>query len=593
MLLKYNPLLLVPILLINFFPFDSKAACDCGSTDPNNPCTGQTIFVSVTAGTPNGGTAVNSEYTWNFNSDGGDARCGKFANGDYWVAPAVGKSAVTITSITSNGSVSADANPTTESMGLLSGSKDYGNYNASENIIPNLPQSYSSITSIVAAIQRNEAVEGNCGHPGIFGECVDSYNILTILPTVPALAGSETIRPNITGESKELLDFSNFDFNRLPNKSFLVGTNTEGFEVIRRRWSHSTEIFGLRNSAGKVGGYCSEGGMAFRSHILIDDFGAGVSATHSNDLMIMFSDDNSFAEKKQALAAMLTYGLDLYHAMYDAPTGYRRYWGTGGAQHPGKFLPPVFFAALARDSKYATNLKTAAAHAHDYPWSGPHELGQIHQGHNGIIWGDETGFTGTQYLGAYWDSLWKSQCYDGALGTCTPIYGEKTQVDPHRYIDGPPNKPGSGYLGNTIGPQRSMVAAMYLIPEVCEIVNYDGLISYVDRIGNEGIKSSNDPCVTPDSREVIGGSCTPYTNSGCKYYGVTWGPITPTDPKSSCITTATPPYTKVGRFTSVDGTSVGYTYTSGQVEKNWQMIRGTKSSCRDSITIPTDFREIQ
>ena len=67
-----------------------KASCDCGSTDENNPCTGQSIGVTVTAKTPNGGTAVDSVYNWSFNSGGGDANCGQFANGDYWVSPAAG-----------------------------------------------------------------------------------------------------------------------------------------------------------------------------------------------------------------------------------------------------------------------------------------------------------------------------------------------------------------------------------------------------------------------------------------------------------------------------------------------------------------------
>jgi len=595
MLLKYNPLLLIPILLINFLPFDSEAACDCGSTDANNPCTGQTIFVSVTAGTPNGGTAVNSEYIWTFNSGGGDARCGQFANGDYWIAPAAGNSSVTITSITSNGRVSADADPTTESMGLLSSTKTYGNYNPEENIIPKLPLSYSSTTSIVAAVQRNESTEGGCGTSAILGNCADSYNVITILPSIPENAGSTVIRPNITGKTKRLISFSELDFTKIPSKTYLVGTDAAGLATIKRRWSHSTEIFGLHNSVGTSAGYCSEGGRAFRSHVLIDDYGAGVAAVWYNDLMMLFSDDLTIEEKKPALAAMLAYGLDLYHAMYDSPDGMTRRWGTGATQHPGKFMPPVLLAALMKDPAYANMLKTVASHLSDSVYNGPLELAQVHTGANGYVWGDIPALGGVNFQGSYWANLLASQCYDGATGTCNPAIGSKTMFDPYGYIDGPPNKPGTSYIGSSLGVQRSMVATMFLMPEICDIVNYDALVEYVNRVGTYGVKTANDPCVTPDSREA--GTCDPYRNIGCTYYGKTWGPITPTDTNSQCITTPTPPYNKAGRFTHIDGAGVGTVYTSSQIEKNWDTIRGPSPTCHvlsvQKTTIPTGFQLIQ
>ncbi len=341
----YKILIIISALLA--VSVKTEAACNCGATDAT-PCTGQSIFVSVTAGTPNGGTAINSEYTWTFNSGGGDARCGQFANGDYWVAPATGQTSVTITGITSNGNVSADADPTIESMGLLSSTKTYGNYNASENIIPNLPISYSTVTSLVAAIQRNEATEGICGTHAIEGNCVDSYDVVTVLPSVPANAGATVIRPNITGKSKAIIDFTELDFSLLPSESFLIGTDSAGLENIRRRWSHSIEIFSLNNSVGTTKGFCSEGGRAFRAHTLIDDYGAGMAASWYNDLMTLFSSDLTIENKKPALSAMLSFGLDLYHAMYDAPQGLVRRWGSGATQHPGKFMPPVLLAALMK-----------------------------------------------------------------------------------------------------------------------------------------------------------------------------------------------------------------------------------------------------
>lgn len=710
-------------------------ACDCGSTDSNNPCTGQSISITVAAGTPNGGSAVDNIYNWSFSSGGKDARCGQFANGDYWIAPADGETTVTVSGITSTSHpslISADENPSPEVIGLLSGAKNYGNYSSAENIIPNLPKVYSSTTSIVAAIQRNEAIEGACGTSAILGECADSYNVLTVLPAVPDKAGSETLRPNVTGTEKELLPLSDFDFTRIPRKTFLSGTDATGLDSITRRWSHSIETLGLHTSA-RGGAEASEGGRAFRSHILIDDYGGGTTVAWYNDLMNLFSDDHTEQEKLRPLAAMLSYGLNLYHAIYTPPDGVVRHWGSGATQHPGKFMPAVLLAALAKDSKYKNNVKTASAHLRDQVYSGPLELAQVHMGANGPVWGDIQSFTDStlKFLGSYWGELLKSQCYDTApdmetfdyyrtgewktfsipigtltsgtgmhftfvseptawtlaggdlkirnvtldgvainfnavtlnnyhngtasgtisedgteysiqtgtivkktstetytvtansvlnfewyqneIGTlhgigfesnsifddedqlvqisgtwnapymhqrgCLVATGPKNMYDPHGYIDGPPNKAGAGYLPSSLGVQRSMVATMFLMPEVCDVINYDPLVQYVDRTTQHGIQAGNDPCVTPDIREDFT-TCLPYEGGkNCLYYGVTWGPQDPADPSSQCITTPTPPYTKAGRFTWLDGTRPPTTYNSGQVAENWEKIRGTSGSC--------------
>ena len=584
MLIKYKILLLIPILIIDLLPLGSEAACDCGSTDANTPCTGLSIFVSVTAGTPNNGIAVNSEYTWAFHSGGGDARCGQFANGDYWVAPAAGQTSVTIASITSNGSVSADVDPIPESMGLMSGSKNYGNYNSAENIIPKLPMSLTTTSSIVAAVQRNEAIEGNCGTSAIVGACIDSYNVVTILSSVPDNAGAHSIRPNITGQTKKMLKLSDFDLSKIPGKNFLAGPTTTKLEDIRKRWSHSTEIFGVFNSVSASG--WSEGGRAFRSHTLIDDYGAGAGVAFSNDLMHLFSNDLSLDAKTQAFAAMLTYGHDIFKAVYDPPAGVTRWFGVGASQSSGRFLPAVLFAALLRNTTHKDLIKKAGVEGQDLASVGPHELTQIHHGKNNrAVWGDV--IYGDQEEAAYWGNLFISQCYDGATGTCTTTNGKRTGRDPHGYIDGPPNKPGAGYLTSTLGPQRALLATMFLIPDVCEAVNSQMLIDYIDRTNKSGLITIDDPCVTPDKRESVT-DCTPYpSGAGCKYYKVTWGPD-PANP-GDCLKAPTPPYTKVGRFTALNGNSIGVAYPTSQVESNWEIIRGSSPTCQLSVPIPSNF----
>jgi len=567
------------LLILLLIPSISWAACDCGSTDSGSPCTGQSISVTVIAGTPNGGTAIDNVFNWSFTSGSGDARCGQFANGDYWIVPASGQTTVELNSITTTntGGLTADVDPVMESLGLLDGSNNYGNYNSSENIIPNLPQSYSGINSIVAAIQRDETTEGPCGTSQILGECVDSYMVVTILSSVPENAGSTVIRPNITGSSKEILTLADFDFTRLPSKSYLTGTDTAGIEAMRARWSHSTEAFGLIDHNNGDAGY-SEGGRAYRSHILIDDYGAGTAVSLYSALMTLFSDDNTLTEKTPALAAILSYGLDLYHAHEDVTN---RYWGAGAAQSPGKFIAPALLAALLIDTTKYTALSDTVSHIYDGPQVGPHELAQVQQGNNGLIWGGISDSSqAAEVFGEYWGRVLVGGCHDGVpLETCNTTSGTRTARDPHHYIDGPQNRPGSGYMSNALGPQRAFLAVEALIPQLRNMLNSDDLYDYVTRVATDGAFASPDPCVTPDSREATDGSCSPYpSGGGCTYYGVTWGPVDKDSLSSDCIKADTNAsviaavsggYVNVGRFDERwDGTTINPTYTTAQVENN-------------------------
>ncbi len=545
------------------------AACDCGSTNSNSPCSGREISVEV-------GDSRTVGFSWEFNSGGGDAYCGQFANGDYWIAPRGSNSNVTVTRVSGSGSgsISLDENPQLESMGLL-GSDGYGNYSAQENILDDLPLSFNRSTSLVAAIQRNESAHGQCGTRAIVGNCAEAYHVVTVLDEVPPNAGSTVLRPSIDETSKELLTLSDFDLSRIPAKSFLNGTSSTGLERIRQKWSHSTEILSLLDSSGR---YYSEGGRAFRANLLVDDYAAGVASSWYSDLMTLMSNDNSLAEKQSAVAAMITYGKDLYFSMYDGDQRVRN-WGAGAGQHLGKFPAAVLFAALAKDSRYGDNLqKTSSTLLGFADLRGPHELEQVNSGVNGPVWGDFPDEMSTTEVGSYWASLLQSQCFDGATGSCNPNIGKKTQRDPYGYIDGPPNKPGTSYMAVSIGAQRGLVATMFLIPEVCAIVDSPDLVKYVDRVHNHGIQTANDPCAPPDPREDPD-SCDAYRSQGCRYYGLsntgtaTWGPD-PANP-SQCIRNRSG---QNGRFPADNGRRLNYQFTSSQVEDSWDQIRGNTSS---------------
>jgi hypothetical protein len=550
------------VFAISLFHGTGFCECSCGSTDYDHPCTGNTI--SVTVPKTIGANSVSSVFNWAFNSGGVDARCGQMASGDYWIAPSVGENSVTITGITttSPGGITADADPTTEQRGLLNNYKAYGNYDASQNIIPNLPQTYTSTTSIVAAVQRSESTEGNCGASSIVGECVDAYNVLSILPSVPLLAGSHLIRPNITGTNKEILYLEDFDLSRIPSKSFFPQVNAQEILSATNRWKHSIEIFGLASTSSFT--VYSEGGRAFRAENIVDDYGSGVATEWANDFFSVSSDKNSLEEKIPLIAAMLSYGLDIYHAVYDSPI--QRYFYSGAGQHAGKYPPVAFLAALSLHDIYARNTKEAEFKKY------PEELYKINNDKNILVWGDHYA---NNPIGDYWYNLFKSQCYDGASGTCTPAIGNKSQRDPYGYVDGPPNLPGTGYMGINYGTQRALLAQMMVFPALCAAVNDEHLLTYIERLNTYGLLTKDDPCVTPDSRESVT-DCNPYSNIGCIYYGVTWGP----DPNNpvECIKTATPPYNKIGRFLNIDNTPISMVYTSLQAENNWNQIV-SESTC--------------
>ncbi len=574
----YNSKMLLLISALSCLPATASfAACNCESSDAANPCTGQSISVTVNATTINGANSANSTFAWVFNSNGGDARCGQFANGDYWIAPASGQSTVTITGVTttSPGTISADADPVMESMGLLSGTKNYGNYNSAENIIPNLPISYSTTTSLVAAIQRNEATEGNCGTAGIVGECVDAYDVVTVLPSVPENAGSTVIRPNITGASKVMLSLSDFDFTKIPTYSFLTGTNSAGYEAMRQRWSHSTDIFALNSYTGGTWKSYSEGGRAFRSHILIDDYAAGVANQLHSDIANVLSASGTLADKQAAIAAILSYGLDMYYSFFHTSGNAVRKWGSGAGQHLGKFTPAVFMAAIEKTGVYANDLKTISTLDYDIQ---PQELAQVHIGIYGPVWGDFS-----EGIRRYWNDMVWSNCYDNAPGPCNPNVGSKTEADPYMYIDGPANQPGSSYFGIGYAGILNFSAIMALMPSFATVVNTTKPIDFVVRARSHGLKTWPDTCVTTDDREDRT-DCNVYTGGlACDYYYLspiatekTWGPKSITDATQGCVTTEVAGHTQQGRFRSMDGTPapINLGYATGQLYNNWDTIIG-------------------
>jgi hypothetical protein len=547
----------------------------------------QLIQVIVTAThdlNPGGGTcdydadlpARDSHYNWQFESSGGGVvQVGQFACGSYWVAPANGDNGVSLLSLTGNPQwndlISCDADPVTESHGLLSGANNYGSYNASENILPNLPVTLTpapgSCISLVAMMQRNEwetTCEGLTN--GTVGEAADSICVVTVMPSPPPDGGSNMIRPNITGSTKEFLTWSDFDLNRLQEYGFLAGWGYDlnEWQSATERWRHSTEIFSLRTFEGgdpqdwSNWNSFSEGGRAFRSSIITDEYLSYVNRNFMTDFFALLSPDSPLQDKRATLAAMLAYGLDLYHGRYDYGSGAPKAWSSGAGQWFGQFFPPALLAALETDPARAHQLKELAVHAHssDPSMAAPNELRQIKRGVTGVLlWGDQ----GDPY-GA-WANLRDGQCFDSAIGSCNTNTGSKTEADPHGFIDGPMVSPGSNYMLVTLSRFQAFAAAMILLPEIRDTVNSDAPIEYVDRVLRHGLWTAPDP-VAPPSLAAQNDSCSQVYN--CAEWQITWGPD-PVDERFA-IEDGT------GRFTQMNGTLLDMQLENWAAANNWSSI---------------------
>ena len=336
---------------------------DDGGDDPISEGTQISVTVPVLDSADSGTEDFSrpAVFNWTFESEnGGEAIVGQYACGSYWIAPANGDSSVRIISLTGSGNpgetdlLSIDTDPVIENTGLLDGSNNYGNYDDAEDELPQLPKSFTpeqgSCISLVAAMQRNEDETSSSGTRATNGESTDAYNIITLLPEPPSANDGDHIRPNITGASKTFYHWDDLDFSSLKESAIFPALSSDELEDIRIRWSHNIGLFGFGAIAPDGSGQVySEGGRAYRAHILADEYASGTAAGYANDLLSLLNAHNTMEEKKPALAALLVYGLDIFNCRYNYGTGYAKQWTSGAGQWMGNFTPVVTAAMFTAD----------------------------------------------------------------------------------------------------------------------------------------------------------------------------------------------------------------------------------------------------
>lgn len=533
---------------------------------------------------PQDGTSTNNRaahFIWTFVSESGAApRSGRFACGSYWVAPAAGEKGVRLLSLAGSDKpgqtdlLSLDSDPIPHAHGLVGHGRTYGSYDKEQDDLPKLPLLYTppagAYISLVAAMQRNEKETSGAGTKAILGGAVDAYCIVTVLADAPKDDGVNTLRPSILGDRKEILTWDDVDLSVLPAHAFIPKSGSFAKSTIR--WNHSTEVFSMATWDGKEFQSYSEGGRAFRPHILHHNYAGGRGGAINASLLSLLGADNTIEEKKPLIASLISQGLDIWNLVYGRKD-FPGKWSSGAGQWSGQFMPAVFAVALLKDPSKARRLMQVAAdpHSRDPARQAPQEMRQIMRGVTGVLlWGDGhnphrgPGAVVTQQDLRYWADFKGSSCYDGALKKGDPNVGKKTAGDPYGYIDGPAGTPGSAYMGVSLGGARTFAALMILFPRMRAIVNSDQVIEYVDRVARIGVWVAPDPvaAIPPEDQTE---RCNPWTGGkDCTAFGKTWGPR-PGDARYAVEDGK-------GRYTSMKTKGTKGGYGNGLVDAHWDEI---------------------
>jgi hypothetical protein len=486
--------------------------------------------------------------------------------GDYWIAPKQVGEAIVLTSVTTGGAdAGLEVNPVSPNkhgfLSCVAGSSNpilASSYDPTLNLATSLPYTVAVNSSLVKATRKTSGCALMTGLPS--GDCcIDSYDVLTVLPTAPVNNGIEAFRPGFAGSTKTLYYLSNFDFTVLPSLASVSTAvyfkeHTDDFASVHTRW-HTPFVDHYMDKLGDPGRAFVPLGTPSYSVSLSNGYGADISSAYLGNLIRGAMGNEPLAVKMPALTGLLQRGIDLY-ASYKA--GIR--WPSGAAQQLGRKPPIAFFAALVTDAAIKAEVSAlAGGNANLF-----HEDGQIQlnaAAGNIPLWGDRSCTENT-----YWANVFAEQQYVG--GSLVEIGGGdnvKTCADPYGWIDGPGGLPGTEYMENATGPIIGYQVAQSLMSTLCTAANDSHLSLYSRRMlpGGGGIRTQPDVCAPPDPAEAPG--CTPFNGgAGCTFYGVTWGPVNVAIPNGNCILNGPG---QIGRFPARNGAFLANIFSEPQIAK--------------------------
>jgi len=562
--------------ILIYFGICLLVACATISNDPsisfinNETISNPPAYGGLLYGTEIVHVSGGKTFTWGFECESGDCAYGQFVGGEYWVAPVNVGGAVTILSVTPEGEDNGlEINPLAGSkQGLLS--CQIGSYDASKNLMTRLPFQVRTNASLIKADKR----EDNCGAKAIDGCCIDSYDVLTVLGSIPINGGADQFRPGFAGTNKKLYSVNDFDWTLLPEHTEVNETGRQSnFFDIENRWK--TPFYDHLSS--EIGVYS----RAFSPQAVLPNFGPKIASSYLQDMVSLFGAE-SFEEKELAVYSLVQRGIDLYSSWKIGVT-----WPNGVGRKPAM----AFMAALSTDVIIKNDVKNMASNSEN----STQEDGQIRVvakslGGSGIpVWGDLCSEN------VYWSQLFFEQQYSDASGVKVGS-GDNKRVcrDPYGWIDGPAGVPGAGYFASGIYTAYSL--AQKLMPELGIANNDPELSAFVDRILSTGVHTAPDRCAPPDENESE--ECKPYKAGapGCLYYSVTWGPDT--ENKGQCIQNGESGVIQNGRFPHLHEKKIEkFFYEPLIVSKlnDLAIVESQKESVETviNVSVETEIRSIQ
>jgi hypothetical protein len=484
---------------------------------------GYLIYSSYAAGntcisaTWYGGTSDEITYTFDKSYP-----CGTFANGDWWVAPNVGDTAVKVISITpdyAGGLNGWEVNPV-NSGGQGFGS-NIGDFSAS--LVPALPYNALPNKSLVKTI----GVAGGC--PNNIG-CLQTAAVLTVLGNPPPDGtGNGYLRPAYPGTDKTLYSVSSFQTQLLPSLASPSGYTPPSISSIdsaihRVQIDHKSGLDG-RNTHPRDN---------------MPDYGGDIAVNNNQAIgRLMFNDPLS--AKMPLLIDTVQMGLDRYGAVLTGQD-----WPGGGGHMPGKRQSLAFTATMLNDTAMKNKLKTVSIMSDDQG---------VVDGQNGVaLFGGFSQFNPVSDS-EYWSYIAGSASF-------------KEITDPYGYVDG--GAKGTAELDAyqdccLSEPWKGAALFIKLMPDMASSYgsNLNRFVAYSERWVNRGAHFSPDPCAPvaqgggPDGpgKCILDPDLTPgstMTNFSCQA-------------GKQC-----------GRFPSLDGADItGGGRKSGIVDKLWTTYYGT------------------
>ncbi len=374
-------------------------------------------------------------------------RCGQFANGDWWVAPADhGVVVASISPEAAPGRHGWEVNP--ESISEQPFDDRISTYR--EERRPELPYEASPGESLVKAVSVSDDDE----------DCRPCLQFAAVVTVVADPVPETRLRPPYFGTEKPLFDVDNLVLDRMPR---LDADCCDPSEVssVARRFRH-VQLDHKTNWTGR------------HMHPIdnLPDYGASIARDNATGILRLMLDDVDYDDPDhlQALINYVQMGVDFFGMVQGGME-----WPGNGGHSNGRKLPVLVAGLLLGDPVIQEAAGTDVYSENHQIFFSP----AANDGEGLALFGQDCGESG------YWQRIRQGS-------------GSRTCADPYGYIDGGGEEIGGAYQNCcTINPWKyTSLAVMLLRGE--DLWDQPEFFEYVDRYVTEGTWAQPDPCAPYD-----------------------------------------------------------------------------------------------